>query len=96
MPADVTSELVARKVMSSSIIMVRLIQTATEEAITIRLHSQNVASTGEVWLPEIVGMLRVCNGRLLTGNNYITDNGSINIGRGLMLHGISFRNLGVI
>jgi hypothetical protein len=47
-PSDVVSELVARKVMSSSIIMVELIQKAMEEAITIWLHAQNVASVGEV------------------------------------------------
>ena len=48
MPSDAISELVARKVMSSSIIMVQLIQNAMEEAITTRLHAQNVASVGEV------------------------------------------------
>jgi hypothetical protein len=47
-PSDVISKLMAHKVMSSSIIMVLLIQNATEEAITIRLHVQNVASVGEV------------------------------------------------
>jgi hypothetical protein len=48
MPSDVISELMECKVMSSSIIMIQLIQNATEEAITIQLHAQNVASVGEV------------------------------------------------
>jgi hypothetical protein len=48
MPADVMSEMVVRKVMSSSIIMIQLIRNASEDAITIRLHAQNVASVGEV------------------------------------------------
>ncbi len=60
MPADVMSEMVVRKVMSSSIIMIQLIRNASEDAITIRLHAQNVASVGEVWLPEIIGTLQVC------------------------------------
>jgi hypothetical protein len=48
MPADVVSELVVHKIMSSSIIMVQLVQNAMEEAITIRLYAQNLASVGEV------------------------------------------------
>jgi hypothetical protein len=37
--ADVVSDLVAREIMSSSVIMIQLIQNATKEAITVRLHS---------------------------------------------------------
>ncbi len=72
MPADVVSELVARKVMSSSIIVVQLVRNAMEEAVTIRLYAQNVASVGEVWLPELIGTLQICHGRLGIGIHYIT------------------------
>jgi hypothetical protein len=48
MADDVVSELAACKVMSSSIIMVQLIQNAAEETITIWFYAQNVASVGEV------------------------------------------------
>ncbi len=38
-PADVVSDLVGHEIMSCSIIMIQLIQNATEKAITIQLHT---------------------------------------------------------
>jgi hypothetical protein len=46
-PADVVSDLVAREVISISVVMIQLIQNAMEEAFSVSPHTQNMPFIGE-------------------------------------------------